>query len=114
MRVWNQSSPGLSLKNNLKAPQHRPATPRRLYPVLSREAPGRVGEAAALSADLSERLLNAYAAALAAVPLAARQGVKREYDGVRDATLGFLLRHAELRVRQGECGGWRGDDFCTG
>jgi hypothetical protein len=76
----------------------------RLYPLLSREAPARVGEVVALSFDLSERLLNAYAAALAAAGPSKRKAVKAEYDAVRDAMLGHLLRHAMLRSRQGRAG----------
>ena len=76
----------------------------RLYPLLSREAPGRVVESVSLCLDLAERLLNAYAAALAAVAAASRRALKLEYNAVRDAVLGHLLRHAELKCRQGEGG----------
>ncbi|GAB4823183.1 hypothetical protein N2152v2_010229 [Parachlorella kessleri] len=73
----------------------------RLYPLLSREAPGRVAESVSLCFDLAERLLNAYAAALAAVAPVARRALKLEYNAVRDAVLDHLLCHAVLKCRQG-------------
>ena len=61
-----------------------------------------MAESVSLCFDLTERLLNAYAAALAAVAAALRRGLKLEYNAVRDVLLGHLLRHAVLKCRQGE------------
>lgn len=88
-----------------RAPLHlvtlRLAVDGRLGPALRSEAPDRAAGAAVLLAELAERLLSAFAAAVADAGAAGGEGLRAEYAAARAEVLQALLEEALRFEEQG-------------